>query len=95
MSKGEGWNWYNFIMKKWIFALVLVGLGVGLIWVLAINKQQIFFLSPVGLGEVDDKRVEMRVVGFLPPWNINKAKIEPKTLDELIFLGIESDEKGQ
>ena len=82
-------------MKKWVLALVLVGIGVGLVWVFVINKQQIFFLSPIGLGEVEDKRAEMRVVGFLPPWNINKAKIEAKTLDELIFLGIESDEKGQ
>lgn len=82
-------------MKKWILALVLVGIGVGLVWVFAINKQQIFFLSPAGLGEVNDNRVEMRVVGFLPPWNINKAKIEAKTLDELVFLGIESDENGQ
>lgn len=82
-------------MKKWILGIILGVVVLGLVWVLMGKKRQIFFLSPAGRGEMSDNRAIMRVVGFLPPWNINKAKIEAKTLDELIFLGIESDEKGQ
>jgi len=82
-------------MKKWVLVLVLAGLGCGLVWIWVNNRQDMVFISPLGLGKMNDNRAEMRVVGFLPPWNINKTKIEANALDELIFLGIESDEKGQ
>lgn len=38
---------------------------------------------------------DYEVVGFLPPWTIEKASIVPTVLDQLVFLGVEANEKGE
>lgn len=87
-------NWYNSEMKKSIGGMILGIIAGVIVWHLMFNKQQMSFLNPGGKKETIDQRTEMRVVGFLPPWNINKTKINTEVLDELVFLGIESDEDG-
>jgi len=73
-----------------MLCLIIVG---GLV-LFGTNKEWEIF-NPLGMGKIEDKRPSMRVVGFLPHWNIHKTKIDVKTLDELIFLGIEADEEGR
>ncbi len=80
--------------KMYFVGLGLLILGIGGCFLYRKGADLEFF-NPLGLGIVEDERKEMRVVGFLPPWNINKTKINTKVLDELIFLGIEADEDGR
>lgn len=81
--------------------------GVGIILILAVMgvagyeiwlgvKENKGILSPLAdkFHQVNRKS-DYKVVGFLPTWMVDKANVDPKVINELVFLGIEIDEKGE
>ncbi|MDD2483319.1 MAG: glycosyl hydrolase family 18 protein [Candidatus Shapirobacteria bacterium] len=82
-------------MKKWILRLGLILILVGgfLGWGFLNNKIEI--LNPLSNKKtVVNHKKNMKVVGFLPTWNIGKTIEYTDEISHLIFLGIEIDEKG-
>jgi spore germination protein YaaH len=79
-------------MKKYlfIFSLLFIG-GLGFwIW----NKNQ-FLLNPLtNKNNKNEVKKELKVFGFLPTWMIGKTRQYTNEVSHLIFLGIETDEKG-
>lgn len=83
-------------MQKIILILVFVWLvlGGGIFWLVKEGMEN-KWLSPMAKKVLQIKKSESyEVIGFLPPWNINKAIINPEILDQLIFLGIEVEADG-
>ncbi|HPT66147.1 MAG TPA: glycosyl hydrolase family 18 protein [Candidatus Woesebacteria bacterium] len=79
-------------MKKWIWVgfLILIVLVGFLCW----NKN-IDLLSPLSDKKASAKKEKsMKVVGFLPTWNIGKTIEYTDEISDLVFLGIEVDGKG-
>jgi len=79
-------------MKKYIWMLGLLMVGGLVYWML--TKKEIF-LSPLS-GEKTKNEIknELKVFGFLPTWMVGKTREYSNEISHLIFLGIESDEKG-
>jgi spore germination protein YaaH len=80
-------------MKKILFGvLIFVVFGFGSWWFFS-KKNNI--LSPVSerkvLRQTQDK---MKTFGFLPTWMVGKTRIYTNEMTYLVFLGIETDEKG-
>ena len=71
--------------------MLLGGVGGWMVW----QRKSLSWLNPLApkSNVVKDKDGYV-VVGFLPPWTIEKATIYPEVLDQLIFLGVEVNEKG-
>ena len=77
-----------------ILLLVWLVLGSGVTWLLTQGVKQ-KWISPLASKVLPLLKPEHYVVvGFLPPWNIEKAVIHPEVLDQLIFLGIEVKANG-
>ena len=83
-------------MRKIVLVLIgcgvlLGGVGGWMVW----QRKSLSWLNPLApkSNVVKDKDGYV-VVGFLPPWTIEKATIYPEVLDQLIFLGVEVNEKG-
>lgn len=79
-------------MKKWILGgfLILIILIGYLSW----NKK-IDLLSPLsGKKTIINHQKNIKVIGFLPTWNIGKTIEYTNEISHLVFLGIEIDEKG-
>lgn len=82
-------------MKKFFLGLGLVSilLAGGFWWKL--GNRKIEFLNPLAATKsVTNEKKEIKVVGFLPTYMIGKTIKYNKEVDDLIFLGIEVDEKG-
>lgn len=83
-------------MKKWFGVVILslmIGVGIGtLLWNFLPQGKKNKLLSPVGLLNREDKKME--VVGFLPSWMIGKTKLYGGELTQLIFSGIEVNKDG-
>lgn len=79
-------------MKKIIWVLGLSGLGFFLIWMW--NKSN-FFLDPLSNNakEINIKG-DFEIFGFLPTWMVGKTREYSNQMSHLIFLGIETDERG-
>ena len=72
------------------FGLFLIILAGYLFW----NKQ-VEILNPLANEKIIIKKEkEIKVMGFLPTYMIGKTKEYTNEIDDLIFLGIEVDEKG-
>lgn len=79
-------------MKKIILVLGLLGL---ICFLVLIWKKNQFVLSPLSNKNLDDKvKTENKVFGFLPTWMVGKTQEYSNEMSHLIFLGIETDEKG-
>ena len=84
---------------KWIVGAVVAGVLVGVVVVVGgrwINRE-VDLVNPIGkrtgwLGLGSGSSYE--VVAFLPPWLIDRAKLQSKEIDQLVFLGVEADSKG-
>lgn len=83
-------------MKRIVLILVIMWIGVGVVIGLVIfGGEKVTWLSPLAEKIVEvGKKESYEVVGFLPPWNIGKAEINPQVLDQLIFLGVEVEADG-
>ena len=82
-------------MKKWWIGLgvILILLTGFLVWGLVFEKVDI--LSPLsGKKTVIKHQRNIKVIGFLPTWNIGKTIEYTDEISHLVFLGIEIDEKG-
>lgn len=79
-------------MKKIIWVLGLLGLGCFFWW---LWDRSTFLLDPLSnkkaFQQAQDK---MEIFGFLPTWMIGKTREYSDEISYLIFLGIETDEKG-
>ncbi len=79
-------------MKKIIWVLVLLGLVIVGFWLF--NKNT-FLLDPLSKNNQEIKiKSEFKVFGFLPTWMVGKTREYSNEISHLIFLGIETDEKG-
>ena len=79
-------------MKRIIFIFGLLGLGCLFfgIW----NKNG-HFLNPLSYKTKENKvENSLEVFGFLPTWMVGKTRQYTDEISHLIFLGIETDEKG-
>lgn len=74
----------------WLSFVVVLGFGV---WWILDNKNEV--LSPVS-NKKESTNVENDLVtfGFLPTWMVSKTRVYGKEISHLIFLGVETDEKG-
>lgn len=80
-------------MKKFLLVLCVLLIGVFLWWFLI--KREIPVLNPlVKRTENNKDEINVKTVGFLPTWMIGKTRLYGRELDELIFLGIETDIDG-
>ena len=84
-------------MKRFVALLLLIWifLGSGIVW-LFVKGREPKWLTPLAdkiLPKIEGNDFE--VIGFLPPWTIDKATLYPNVLDQLIFLGIEVTEEGK
>jgi len=82
-------------MKKWVLRLGLIFVLVGgfLGWILLNNKIEI--LNPLSSKKtVVSHKKNIRVVGFLPTWNVGKTIEYTDEISHLVFLGIEVSEEG-
>ena len=79
-------------MKKIIWFLSLIGLVWLLVWLW--NKST-FFLDPLSNNakEINIKG-DFEIFGFLPTWMVGKTRIYSNEMSHLIFLGIETDDRG-
>ena len=75
-----------------ILGLIFIVFGVGSWWFFS-NRDNI--LSPVSVkkGVVNQKN-DLVTFGFLPTWMVGKTRMYGKEVSHLIFLGVETDEKG-
>ncbi len=76
-----------------------VFLGLGLFLIILVGylywNKKVNILNPLSDRSVlIKKEKEIKVVGFLPTWMVGKTMEYTNEIDELIFLGIEVDEKG-
>lgn len=75
-----------------ILGLIFIVFSVGSWWVFS-NRDSI--LSPVSNKRVlRQAQTDLVTFGFLPTWMVGKTRIYGEEVSHLIFLGIETDEKG-
>jgi len=80
-------------MRKWwlLGLIIIIGAAVIFFW----QQSKKILLNPKS-SEILQNRIvdDYKVVGFLPTWNIGKTKEYTNEISDLVFLGIEVDEKG-
>jgi len=80
-------------MKKWwlLGLIIIIGAVIVFFW----RESKIVLLNPKSSQKnVSNSKNDYKVVGFLPTWNIGETREYTNEVSELIFLGIEVDEKG-
>ncbi len=81
-------------MKKFFgWGGILLLLVLGIFFYFKFNKE--IFLNPLSVKKTDNKiKSDLVTFGFLPTWMVGKTRVYGGEVSHLIFLGIESDEKG-
>lgn len=85
------------VNKKKYFLLILVLVVVFVVWLWKYSGwfDEISILNPLSSEHLESiEKEKYEVVGFLPPWMIDKVNLHPKQLDQLIFLGVGVEENG-
>jgi len=80
-------------MKKWwlLGLIIIIGAVIVFFW----RESKIVLLNPKSSQKnVSNSKNDYKVVGFLPTWNVGETREYTNEVSELIFLGIEVDEKG-
>ena len=80
--------------KKWVGLIFVFLLVFSAILFRKFRDDDLLVLSPLFEKGVLSGRKSFEVVGFLPPWMIDKVSLHSKQLDQLIFLGIGVEENG-
>ena len=77
-----------------------IGLGIGVVVLAGLVVFGVVrgmlsgdLLSPLGIKK-PEKKINYRVVGFLPTWMVGKTQDYCQEVTDLVFLGIEVNEKG-
>jgi spore germination protein YaaH len=77
-------------MKK-IFLLVFILIVIGGFWGI---KNRGWLEPSLKRSWVEEDKQNLEEIGFLPSWVVGKTRLYGEELDQLIFLGVEVDEKG-
>ena len=82
-------------MRRLVIGLFLIWLVVGglILWII-ISEGSIDWVNPLSVEKMAQKNNTYEVVGFLPPWMVEKAIIHSDVMNQLIFLGVEAKANG-
>jgi spore germination protein YaaH len=85
-------------MKKKVFVgLGVLAMGMVIGGVILDLKKEKPILSPLAkrMGLIIEKKAELKVFGFLPTWMIGKTQEYCREINRLVFLGVETNAKGE
>ena len=89
-------------MRRWWWILIIIIGGV-VFWWWKESKIELLSPKPGNLNlskslfdppEGGQAKRDLKIIGFLPTWNIGKTREYTNEIDDLIFLGVEVDEGG-
>lgn len=68
----------------------------GVVLWMVVREGSLDWVNPLSLNQKNFRQAQdtYEVIGFLPPWMVEKAVIYPEAMDQLIFLGVEAKANG-